>query len=288
MQTSPTPRASLLSLTGIRFIAAFIVVLFHINIALNTYDPLHDRSFDVLTHGYIGVSLFFVLSGFILTYTYIQPDRTLRGDRMTFWRARFARVYPVYVFALFVSGPLFAKRFLGAPLALESPQNVLGALFTPLLLQAWWPTTACQWNCAGWSLSVEALFYAVFPLLGVWLAKRSARTALIVAAVMWLGCLLFPVLYLAVSPDGTQAVTESSKTFWLMGLKYNPVVHLGEFAVGITCGLLFLRRSALEGNDTVPSWRMWGVLAIIIALVAGPWVPYPLLHSGVLAPLFAL
>jgi peptidoglycan/LPS O-acetylase OafA/YrhL len=282
-------RPPLPSLTGIRFIAAFLVVLFHANIEIQTSGARHNRGVPELTHGYIGVSLFFVLSGFILTYTYLRADSTLRGARWSFWRARFARVYPTYVFALLLSAPLFVKRFAAAPVSsFEAGHAVLGALLTPVLLQAWWPTAACQWNCAGWSLSVEAFFYAMFPILAVWLARRSHIRALIAATAIWLASLACPLLYLWITPDGVAHVTEASKLFWLTGLKYNPLVHVGEFSVGILAGLTFLRRSASETSAMMRVWIALTILACIVVLVSSPWLPYPLLHSGVLAPLFAI
>ena len=228
------------------------------------------------------------LSGFILTYTYIQPDDSLRGDRISFWRARFARVYPVYLFALLVSAPLFGKRLLSTALTpFETSGTVFGALLTPLLLQAWWPPAACEWNCAGWSLSVETLFYAIFPILGVWIAHRVLTRGVARAAVIWMLSLAFPILYIVFAPDGAEHVTEGAKFFWLSGLKYNPLVHVGEFVAGIACGLIFLRRAATGKMQPVPGWSVGSVTVLVCAIVASGLVPYPLLHSGVLAPLFA-
>jgi peptidoglycan/LPS O-acetylase OafA/YrhL len=256
---------------------------------MQTFGSLHSRGVPELTQGYIGVSLFFVLSGFILTYTYIVGEATLRGGSANFWRARFARIYPVYIFALLLSAPLFVKRFATSPVsAMETGHAALGALLTPLLLQAWWPTAACQWNCAAWSLSAETFFYALFPILGIWLARKSPKVVLIAASAIWLISLVWPVLYLWIAPDGAAHVTERTKLFWLMGLKYNPLVHVGEFSVGIFCGLIFLRRSGRETSFMTHAWIGFVMLASIAVLMLSNWVPYPLLHSGILAPLFAI
>ncbi|HVE66393.1 MAG TPA: acyltransferase, partial [Thermoanaerobaculia bacterium] len=160
-------RPVLPALTGLRFVAAMAVVLYHVPM-----KPFASETATRLTaYGYLGVSLFFVLSGFILTYTYIDPHTgALRGSVRDFWWARVARIYPVYLIALLLSLPIFLifRVLVAAPAA--RPPALLSAALTPLLLQAWWPTTATQWNTPGWSLSVELFFYALFPFAAVWLA----------------------------------------------------------------------------------------------------------------------
>ena len=111
----------------------------------------------------MGVSFFFVLSGFILVYTYAGREI----DKRDFYQARFARIYPAYLFSPAALVAVFLLRRIenarpvlrirGAPLRPGDRSLVL------LLLQAWLPAAALSWNAVAWSLSVEAFFYAIFP-----------------------------------------------------------------------------------------------------------------------------
>ena len=280
----PLTRQTLPSLTGARFVAAFVVVLFHTVLPRLTGDGAVVR---LLGAGYLGVSFFFALSGFILAYTYLHAGSTLDRSAWPFWRARFARVYPVYLLALGVSAPLFLKHWLVDAWQTERlGRGVAAIVLSPFLLQAWWPSAACAWNCPGWSLSVEAFFYAIFPALGLWLAARRRDRVLRVGALVWFVALLWPLAYLFVRPDGLATVGRADEGFWLWALRYDPLVHVGEFALGIATGLTFLSRASAPR-----SLRFWlpAAMTVVIAVVlAGPAVPYPLLHSGLLAPLFAV
>src|SRR5690242_17436535 len=160
------PRPVLKPLTGLRFLAAMAVVAYHALDALVPHAPGYLSR--LASHGYLGVSLFFVLSGFILTYTYIEPDSgALRGSAREFWWARIARVYPMYTAALVVALPVFLLYRIALAPPEARAQATIAAGLTPMLLQGWWPPAACQWNCPGWSLSVEMFFYAIFPFLAV-------------------------------------------------------------------------------------------------------------------------
>jgi hypothetical protein len=109
------PRPHLRALTGVRFLAAFQVVLFHC-------APWQKASARVVRNlagtGYVAVSLFFVLSGFILlSYTYCgragARPFTPRARR-EFYVGRIARIYPVYVVGLLLTAPFFVAQHLRA------------------------------------------------------------------------------------------------------------------------------------------------------------------------------
>ena len=282
-----TRRPALEALTGFRFVAAMAVALYH---AMDVLAPSATGFAARLTsHGFLGVSLFFVLSGFILTYTYIDPDTgSLRGSRRSFWWARCARIYPVYAIALLMALPVFVLYRIVLATSPARPAALLSAALTPLLLQSWWPSAACQWNCPGWSLSVEFLFYALFPLLGVWLARRRSRV-LVLGVLAWTSCLVIPIAFLAIAPAASNHPTRFDTNFWLQAVKFNPVVHLGEFAVGIVAGLAFMRRELVG----MLSSRTFGLMGLGGLVLSAAWLgttdgPYLLLHDGLLAPLWAV
>ena len=106
-------RPRLHALTTLRFFAALHVVLFHMRvIGILPGGPWWFHNFASI--GFVGVNFFFVLSGFILVYTYDGPDLNVRK----FWWARFARIYPAYILSLVVAAPFFffAVRHLDLPI----------------------------------------------------------------------------------------------------------------------------------------------------------------------------
>jgi peptidoglycan/LPS O-acetylase OafA/YrhL len=152
-------RPAISALTSVRFFAALYVAIFHwakMNRHGGWPTPIRNAAFT----GYIGVPMFFVLSGFILSYNYAPDERRPNIDRRGFWAARFARIYPVYLLGLVIAFPFFLKDLSKAALLNVAHVSLIGGTATTLT-QAWSPATACKWNCPGWTLSVEAFFYAV-------------------------------------------------------------------------------------------------------------------------------
>ena len=122
------------SLTGVRAFAALWVLCFHSGISGLPHVPSPLAA--LINVGYSAVSLFFVLSGFILTYNYLPRggSPTSRQAFGTYAVARGARIYPVYLLAMalaaIVEGPLLSGN--GRPLP-PFQMNLLTALW----LQAW-------------------------------------------------------------------------------------------------------------------------------------------------------
>src|SRR5436305_12520340 len=115
-------RPRLHAITALRFFAALHVVLFHMRVVgILPGGPWWYQ--NLASIGYVGVNFFFVFSGFILVYTY----EGVEVDARTFWRARFARIYPAYVVSLLAAAPFFffAVRQLDLPLFAWSKQHLL-------------------------------------------------------------------------------------------------------------------------------------------------------------------
>ena len=145
-------RKKLDALTGIRFFAAFHVLAFH----CWPWRDYRGIGAQAAGSGFIGVSLFFVLSGFIFGYNYFGREVVPKR----FFRDRFARVYPVYALALLVALPAFLRSFGTANLPVY-------VLTRATLTQAWFPTIVLEWDTPAWSLAVEAFFYLLFPLIAI-------------------------------------------------------------------------------------------------------------------------
>ena len=272
------PRPRLSALTSLRFFAALHVVLFHLY-ALSIFAGAGFYR-DLASIGYVGVSFFFILSGFILVYTYADREFT----PWQFWRARFARIYPAYLFSLLFTAPTFI--LMCAYLPWFKAHRFLSTTLVITLLQSWVPQAALAWNSPAWSLSVEAFFYLLFPALLARLAtwhNRKLRIAVLVCLALTFSLSIAYIIFL---PDGVARVSaESNDLIWLNVLRFNPLARLPEFVMGACCGFLFLRTS-------VP--RKWatpllaaGTLAFVVVVMFSSRIPYPLLHNGVLAPAFA-
>lgn len=276
------PRPQLRSLTGLRFIAALQVVVFHCSHwrDWSVWRPLRDAA----GAGYVAVSLFFVLSGFILTYAHAAagaPDL----DRRAFYTNRFARIYPAYAFALLLGAPLFighSLRLFGARTTLQQATAVV------LLLQAYFPSMALAWNPPGWSLSVEAFFYLLFPFVAPRLTRCRGSIALAVAAASYAVCLLLPLAYVAIAPDAPVPPVFDSDAPWLNALRYDPVARFPEFVIGIVAGRWYLDMGAPRESARWSLPAAAALVVIVAALGGSSLISYPVLHNGLLAPGFAL
>lgn len=146
--------------TGLRAIAALLVVGFHYSIAIGPPGAIPSA---VLRNGYLGVDLFFVLSGFILHHVYrAKFDRTtFRARYGAFLRYRLARIYPVHLAILLalIAFQCVSSAASGQPMPVEYSG---GAILAALLLVQSWIDIAVP-NAVSWSVSAEWFAYLVYP-----------------------------------------------------------------------------------------------------------------------------
>lgn len=228
------------SLTSLRWFAALWVFVAHAPHVLVVDQE--GAAADVINRiGAPGVSFFFVLSGFVLLWSHRQGDRPLR-----FYRRRVARIVPAYWAATLISAAVLALLY---SVGLRS---VAESLIPLSLVQAWVPHEDVYYSgvAVGWSLSVEAFFYAVFPLLVVVVAPLGRRHALVAATVVTAMTVALPAAVLASGARGDRA-------YWLVGVA--PPVRLGEFVLGMLLAVL------LSAGVRVP---VGPALAAVVAVVA--------------------
>ncbi|ASW00125.1 acyltransferase family protein [Paraburkholderia aromaticivorans] len=234
------PAKQINSLTSLRFFAAAMVVVFHTRREFG-YFGLADHL--ALTQA---VSLFFVLSGYILAHTH--RTITSRSDLFIFYLKRFARIWPLHLAG--AAAALWLIHFEGGSVRGED------AILNVLLLHAWSSdiTTYFSLNGVSWSLSDEAFFYAVFPLLiwrvnATWVVKLAA-TVLVTAAMLL-------------------AFKNMGRPLMLWSAYISPITRLSEFMMGIAAYQLRGKlRSVIEGG-----WRA-SALEIGTALIVASaiWV----------------
>jgi peptidoglycan/LPS O-acetylase OafA/YrhL len=176
-------------LTGVRFVLAVGVVLFHYQL---------DWAYPHEYAGFIGrarlsVDIFFILSGFILAHVYLRGDKPPSIKKFIF--ARFARIYPVHLAILLGLVALyFGAGLVGVQLD-ATHFNATDFFRTLFLVQAWFPTQVLNnWNGPSWSLSAEWFVYLMFPAYA-WLALRWRERPLLLIALSVAIFLAFDYLY---------------------------------------------------------------------------------------------
>lgn len=244
-------------ITFTRFLAAMAIVISHFNKDLFLYKINYIS--DIFLHANVGVSYFFILSGFIMIVAYHRKDKIEYFD---YYRNRFARIYPLYVLGLLLyvitrySNFSFYKGFL--------------YLFG---LQSWIPGEAMILNFPGWSISVEFLFYLLFPWLYNYLYSKGNKSIWIITVIIWIITQVFCNLYSASSYyQGPH--TESHELLY-----YFPLMHINEFLAGNLAGLYFVKNSGQKNYD-VPVVIIFGLLLLSLIFL-------PLFyHNGLMGILF--
>ena len=230
------------ALTGLRFFAAFAIVLHHLPGSFGiTHDTLHGYSLAQ------GVTVFFVLSGFVMRYAY--PSIQTKRDALRFLANRIARVWPAHL-ATLTCALLIIGTF--------SPDTFLANMF---LVQAWIPQSNYffSYNAVSWSISTELSFYLAFPILILgfsrnWAVKLFA--SIVVVMLMVKLCNDFEVPHYA----------GLSANVVLQGfIMTNPLARMFEFVLGMTAAELWLRwRHFLPTSQMI--WSLMEAISVLMLL----------------------
>jgi peptidoglycan/LPS O-acetylase OafA/YrhL len=259
------------ALTGIRFLAALGVFLFHYGAAFSERADAPRAVTTLLKNGNMGVSFFFVLSGFILTYTY-EGRLKSRPALFEYLFARFSRIYPIYLFALVLALPVLTK-----PLGLTDAVRVL------LMTQSWtFPSDLAPnaWVTQAWTLSIELFFYLIFPvaLLAIARLNRFATIACMLAVSTTI-C----ALGIAKIAPGVEQIPILSRS-WTPPL---PVLRAFEFVLGMLACKIFLDapralRSGFGG------WKTYLTALAIVGILASTNSPQFSSFATVLFPILII
>lgn len=251
-----TRREPLPALTPLRFPAALTAVLFHVWVLLK--GPGGQLPPVEVWHLWSGVSFFFVLSGFILTYNYLDDLRSpTRRAVWNFLVARWARTYPVHVLAILFMLPLHLRPLMegvfGNPTILVLTQLGLGHAFLPMTMHK-----ANAFNSPSWTLSAEWFFYLSLPFLIPALTTGSLRRRVLVVALA-----LTPWLLAVCGMFGWKVLGP------ITPYRYPPV-RMADFVAGVLLALLWHR---LRGAG-VPAVRSVGratTIELAALLFTGAW-----------------
>lgn len=204
------------TLTSLRLIFAIMVFGAHCYVI----DTFFDAHF--FKEGFVGVSFFFVLSGFIIAYNYQEKLRENKITKRTFWVARIARIYPLHWLTLLIAAVL------GGYVAASGTVDWCKHFFASLTLtQAYIPEADYffSFNSPSWSLCCEQLFYICFPFL-IPLARNNR-----IVLVTLLVCAILVTAGMYFTPEN------NIKEYWYV----NPVTRLPDFLVGMALFRLYDR-----------------------------------------------
>jgi peptidoglycan/LPS O-acetylase OafA/YrhL len=271
----PKP-ARLNALTGLRCFAAVNIVLFHFSNP-NWFGWLAP----VVNAGFVSVSYFILLSGFVLAYNYSGRARAGELDLKRFWIARFTRIYPIYLLSLLLAWGMLPQEYASH----THGMFWTGIVLTPLLLQGWIPAIATFLNTPAWTMSAEAFYYVLFPWLARWKRPERVGPHLGKMAGIWVLGMVPGALYMYFNPDGIAHPDRYSYCHWLWALKYTPYSHVFSFIFGVMLAEL---DEIMVRDSRLRFWLGLGGFAGIYGLLTlGPLVPYAIIHDGLLMPLFA-
>ena len=250
-------------LTFTRFIAAVSIVIYHYG--ANAFPFNHQSISYLFKAADIGVSYFFILSGFVMVIAYGHKQEI---DAAGYFKNRFGRVYPVYAVALgLVTGYYLLKGW---------DVDVKAFGLNLFVVQAWLPPYPLSLNYTGWSLAVELFFYALFPLLfNRFYTKAKLKFVAVVIFVFWF---VSQLVFLLLLHSGFYKGFPSQSNDFLF---HFPMLHLNQFLAGNLAGLVFRQVSFKSKN-----YDVW-IGALVLVLIALLRVPNPrIYHNGLLATVF--
>jgi len=263
--TDRAPVHELRALTGVRGIAAWFVVFYHIRLSIAEL-PIPVR--DVFAKGYLAVDFFFLLSGFVIWLTW--SDRIRAGGAASiprFLQKRIARIWPLHLVTL---GGAVALALLLRATGRSDPQFVFPELpLHVLLLQNWGFTRHLAWNDPAWSISAELGAYLLFPLLVMAVDWRRLPSVVLVAIA---GALLIGLHLVMNAPTlGTDIP------------RYGLLRCLTEFTTGSIVCALWLRWRDLN-------WAPIGaaLLAVLLAGICTAGAPETLIVPALFAAILLL
>ena len=278
------------ALDGLRGIAAMLVAGGH----YMTFEGGAPLSLMASTLVGLGMTLFFVLSGFVIHYNY-NATITCPGGMRAFFVARFARLYPLYILLFlfdFAYTGLTARSAcwqIGAP-----DEHWLGFAFYLTLTQSWFYAVICRASLAyqygpvaavSWSISVEVFFYLAYVVVAMLIVRRkwSPRGVIIMAATAFCLIVVYFLLCRYYEEDinriglaifGPAASTdngyENSLMRWLLYL--NPAARLGEFLAGLAAAHLYLAQRQRPATLAAPRASAVTLTAILAVVTIHLWL----------------
>ena len=275
-------KRNIAALTGLRAVAAALVFFYHWFFQHVEVLPLLIRApFKV---GYVGVPIFFALSGFLITIRYREAFATGAVSYGRYMWKRVLRFFPLYLFVVIA----FVWAF-GRPENMI-PQSTAAWISTLTLTQSLFPDWIFLGTTVGWTLTIEMIFYALAPLM---LRPVSDEQSFLSIAGYFV-LLSVVAIGLGIVVSGISAETPTllgQDVPWLM--HYTIFGHLPDFIVGMFAGILYQRQRELPRLSTqirpiitVSLLGMYGAM-ILLDLLGRPYGTFVDRSLAFLVSLFA-
>ncbi|UPK25667.1 acyltransferase family protein [Bradyrhizobium sp. 195] len=231
-----------------RFVAALGVFIFHLKLIDTGISPAWNGSYGLF------VDMFFILSGFVISYSYPSDARGMRAYSR-FMIRRIARIYPLHLLSLLIFVVL-----IGVGLERTARSTPLDFLYNVLLLQAWGVTDHLSFNSPSWSISAEFFCYLIFPLLMLFARKlHPLGLAAIVAA-----------LYLVLA-HGHLPIWQERSQMYGANYDYGMLRALPSFLNGILLAILFrLSQPYRQKRVVFAGIAMFGISVLVLNVFAKP------------------
>jgi peptidoglycan/LPS O-acetylase OafA/YrhL len=260
-------RSDIPALTGFRFLAAFFVLLGH------SYSVVRFEGTDVIGAwvgplAACGMTMFFVLSGFLMWFNYGEAYRDQDPLDVTrrFAIARFARLYPMLLCTLLAA---CIVRWASVVAAMPA------ALLYPLMMNAWFPgnepvpiTLTVAAAAHTWSISVEIFCYLLFPAFALVFCRIRSRPAILASGFLFLAILLLIAFFAPRHLDALKLIFRTdmpADQFGMWVTYYSPLTRIFEFGIGclVACYFNSKRRVATSSSATIAL----GLLALSAAII---------------------
>lgn len=237
------------SLTAVRGLAAAVVFMFHFSESRAYQIPTGAMAF-IARQGYIGVDLFFVLSGFILTVRYFKDMTDGSFSVGKYFQRRVARIYPLYFVILVLT-----------LLLTHMPPNITNLTLT----QGFFANYMGSGVPTAWTLTVEECFYLIFPLILLTIIPAKRPLRILLTLTLW--TIAFFIIGFVLTNWARQSGVYLQAGFMgipainpLYPLSYTIFGYIFDFSVGIFVAIPYLKGI---------KWKSWQATSLVLIAIAG-------------------
>jgi peptidoglycan/LPS O-acetylase OafA/YrhL len=283
-------RETIESLTGLRFVAAFCVMFAHL---LPKAMPIRNPPGwyqQISSVSAEGMTLFFVLSGFVIHYNYAASiERDGARGIANFFVARFARLYPLYI--VVIAGTL-VMSFAYSQIAAATPVVLPSYL---LMVQTWFYWPVGQFGLIhelgllptiAWSISTEWFFYVAYPLIWIGLSSMEGVRAKLWVALLMSALISTAIVVASLNIDALnefgartfgvvgEASTEAQYSFYRWLVYFSPYSRIFEFMLGCICSSIYMGMRTKKASEGEQRIGLAVLVATIIATALLHWVMF--------------
>ena len=242
-------------LTSLRFVFALMVFVSHLGFVKEKDSTLASLFNNILYEGYIGVSFFFILSGFILSYRYQNELLNGKTSKKSFYNARIARIFPLHLLTFLIAIPLTFYEF-----AQDKLLYSVQAFTNITLTQSFVPNRIIYYsfNSPSWSISNEMFFYLLFPLIMVFFSRYKQYLKALIPLII----ILIPILSLKI-PE-----IYHHQLFYI-----NPLFRIVDFIIGILLYMIFKRYKEKKTHINFTYLEITTILILVLFIAFHKFIP---------------